>query len=266
MAADAAELMHRRKCANRGVILDGHVPSQGSAIGENGVVAHNAIVSNMGRSHNEVIASYARHASALDGSPAHRNALAKDIPVADFQPSALPRVLQILGLAANSAKRMEHVTASQSGRAVYDSMRVQNATIAEMNVFADNCVGSDNDSSSQSSSWRNDRTWINFDHGRGSIRRFAHFSVPGYTRGLNCRGSFYRIAVNHFAHQRRLCREHSIDASPPAQFAKIGAPRNYVHLKPQLISRDHRPAKARIIDRDEVEQFILSLRNLFQKQ
>jgi hypothetical protein len=89
--------------------------------------------------------------------------------------------------------------------------------------------------------------------------------VSGYASGLNCRGRFYRIAVNHFAHQSRLCREHTIDAGPPAQFAKSGAPGNHVNFKPQLISRDHRPAKTRIIDRDEVEQFILSLRNLFQK-
>jgi hypothetical protein len=183
MAANAAELMHRRKCANRGVILDGHVPSQSGAICENRVVAHNAIVSNMSRSHNEVIASYARYASALDSSPAHRNALAKDIPIADFQPCALSRVLQILGLAANSAKRMEHVTASQPSRAVYDSMRVQDATFAELNAFANNCVGSDNDSNSQSSSWINDRTWIDFDHGRGSICRFAHSQCPATPAG-----------------------------------------------------------------------------------
>jgi hypothetical protein len=183
MAADAAELMHRRKCAYRGVILDGYVPSQSGAIGENRVVTHNAIVSDMSRSHNQVIASYARHASALDGSPAHRNALAKDIPVPDFQPCALSRVLQILGLAANSAKRMEHVTASQPSRAVYDGMRVQNTTIAELNAFADNCVGSDNDSSSQPSSWRNHRTWINFDHGRGPICRFAHSQCPATPAG-----------------------------------------------------------------------------------
>jgi hypothetical protein len=110
--ADAAELMHSRKCANRGVILDRHVPSQSGAIGENRVVAHNAIVSYVSRSHNEVIVSYARYASTLDGSPAHRNALAKDIAVPDFQARALPRVLKILGFAANSAKRMEHVAAA----------------------------------------------------------------------------------------------------------------------------------------------------------
>jgi hypothetical protein len=183
MAADAAELMHRRKCANRGVILDSNVPSESGAICENRVVAHNAIVSNMSRSHNQVIASYARHASALDGSPAHRNALAKDIPVAHFQPCALPRVLQILGFAANSAKRMEHVAAAQASRAVYDSMRVQNATLAELNVVADNCVGSDNDASSYSSSWRNDRPWVDFDRGRGSICRFAHSRCPATPAG-----------------------------------------------------------------------------------
>src|SRR5579864_8948994 len=109
MAADAAELMHRRKCANRGVILDRHVPSQSGAIGENRVVAHYAIVSYMSRSHNEVVVSYARYAPTLHGSTAHRNALAKDIAVPDFQTRALPRVLQILGFASNSAKRMKHV-------------------------------------------------------------------------------------------------------------------------------------------------------------
>ena len=101
----------------------------------------------MSRSHNEVIVPYARYSSTLDGSPAHGNALAKSIPVADFQPCALPSVLQILGFAANSAKRMKHVAAAQAGWAVYDSMRVQNATLAELNVVADNCVGSDADSS-----------------------------------------------------------------------------------------------------------------------
>jgi hypothetical protein len=62
-------------------------------------------------------------------------------------------------------------------------MRVQDATIAELNAFADNCVGSNNDSSSQSSSWRNHRTRINFDHGRGSICRFAHSQRPATPAG-----------------------------------------------------------------------------------
>jgi hypothetical protein len=122
--ADAAELVHWRKCANRGVILDRHVSGQSGAIGENRVVADNAIVSYMSRSHNEVIVSYARYASTLDGSTAHRNALAKHIAVPDFQARALSRVLQILGFAANSAKRMQHVAAAQASRAVYNGMRV----------------------------------------------------------------------------------------------------------------------------------------------
>jgi hypothetical protein len=137
----------------------------------------------MSRSHNEVIVSYARYSSTLNGSPAHGNALAKDIPVADFQPCALPRVLQILGFAANSAKRMKHVAAAQAGWAVYDSMRVQNATLAELNVVADNCVGSDADSSFYSSSWRNYRARIDFDRGRGSICRFAHSRCPATPAG-----------------------------------------------------------------------------------
>jgi hypothetical protein len=176
-------LMHRRKCANRRVILDRHVPSQSGAIGKNCVVAHNAIVSYVSRSHNEVIVSYARHASTLDGSPANRNALAKDIAVPDFQARALARVLQILGVAANSAKRMEHVAAAQASRAVYDSMCVQNATLAKLNAVADDCVRSDADSSAYSSSWSNHRTWIDFDRGRGSICRFAHSRCPATPAG-----------------------------------------------------------------------------------
>jgi hypothetical protein len=156
---------------------------QCSGVSENRVVTHNAIVSYVSRSHNEVIASYARHASTLHGSSAHRNAFAKDIAVPDFQARMLSSILQILGLAPNSAKRMEHVAAPQASRAVYDSMRVQDATIAELNTFANNCVGSDNDSSSQSSSWRNDGSGIDFNRGRGSICRFAHSRFPATPAG-----------------------------------------------------------------------------------
>jgi hypothetical protein len=89
--------------------------------------------------------------------------------------------------------------------------------------------------------------------------------MSGDTSGLNYRGRFYRIAVDHFAHQRRLCREHTFDAGHPAQFAKIGAPRNHFHFNPQLISWNHRAAKTRVIYRDKVEQFSVSLRDFFQK-
>ena len=112
IAADAAELMDRRKCADRGVVLHGHVASESGTIGENRVIADHAIVGHMSRGHKKIIASDACHSAALRGSAAHRDALAENVAIAHFQAGALARVLQVLGIASDSAEWMQHVRAA----------------------------------------------------------------------------------------------------------------------------------------------------------
>jgi hypothetical protein len=97
----------------------------------------------MSRGHEQIIASDASHATALDGSAAHRNALTEDVAITNLQARALARILQILRIAADSAKGMQHVGAAQASRAVHDSVSVKNALLAQFHFIADHGISSD---------------------------------------------------------------------------------------------------------------------------
>src|SRR5205807_6009075 len=136
---------------------------------KNRVIADHAIVSHMCGSHEEIIASNASHAPALNGSPAHRNAFAEDVAIANLQVRALTRILQILRIAANSAKRMQHVAAAQARRTIHYSVRMKNAILAQLDVVAHDCIGPDRDSRAQSRAGRNYRAGVDFGWSCGAI-------------------------------------------------------------------------------------------------
>src|SRR5580704_15407914 len=109
---------------------------------------------------------------------------------------------------------------------------------------------------------------------RGSIPTAAavRSSVPLILPDLACRSfsmfrhagrlgrrRFHWIALDHLAHQGCFRSEIAIDGGFPAQFAKVPAPGNHGNFEPQLFARNHRPAKASVIDGHEIQQFILAL-------
>ena len=84
MCADAAELMHQGITAQCRPVLDRDVSSQGGAIGENGVIADETVMRDVGLRHDPVVVADTRQGFGLERAALNRDVFADRIAVADF--------------------------------------------------------------------------------------------------------------------------------------------------------------------------------------
>jgi hypothetical protein len=143
VSADAHEVVHRAQRTNRGPILDDDVAAQGRGVGHDYVVADRAVVSDMGVSHDEVVAADASEASALDGTAIDGDELANDVVVANFEPRGLAVVADILRSKADGGKRKEVIMSSDFRGTIDGDVGDQFAGFAEFHVCADGAVRAD---------------------------------------------------------------------------------------------------------------------------
>jgi len=80
-------------------------------VGHDDVVANRAVVSDVGVSHDEVVAADAGEASAFDGASVDGDELANDIVVADFETRGLALIADILWRQTYGGKRKELIMA-----------------------------------------------------------------------------------------------------------------------------------------------------------
>src|SRR6185437_17047329 len=59
MSADAHKMMHRAKCADRGILLDNHVAAKRCSVGQNYVIANHAIVRDVRIGYYQYVAAHA---------------------------------------------------------------------------------------------------------------------------------------------------------------------------------------------------------------
>ena len=81
-----------------------------------------------------------RHTAALGGAAVHRYIFAEDIVAADFQPRLFTFIGQVLGFAANRAKRKEAVVRPDFRGAVDHNMRNQFAVFPQFHARAHNAI------------------------------------------------------------------------------------------------------------------------------
>ncbi len=129
--------MHRTEGAHRSPVFDNHVSGKGGGIGENGVAADLTIVGDVRISHEQIAVADARDAAALHRAAIDGDVFVKDVGVADFEFGALAFVGEVLRIAANRAKGVEHIARADTGGPAHDRVGVHDAAIAERNVVAD---------------------------------------------------------------------------------------------------------------------------------
>ena len=112
-------------------------------VGHDDVVTNRAVVSDVGVSHDEVVAAYAGEASAFDGAAVDGDELANDIVVADFETRGLALIADILWRQTYGGKRKELIMAADLRGAVYGDVRDQLAGFAEFDVCTDGAVRAD---------------------------------------------------------------------------------------------------------------------------
>jgi len=91
-------------------------------------------------SQKEIFIADPRNAATFFCAAADGDVLAENIAVAydQLRPLAVKGV--ILLIAADGAKRIEHIIAAVLGRPSDESVRVNNAALAERRFFTDNCL------------------------------------------------------------------------------------------------------------------------------
>src|ERR1700730_2553875 len=90
--SDATILLHGAKRSDRGVILNRDMTRQRPSIYKYGVIANQAIVTDVRVRHDEVVATDSRDASAFHGSPVYRGEFAKLVGISHLQGYALALV------------------------------------------------------------------------------------------------------------------------------------------------------------------------------
>src|SRR5580765_3125368 len=93
-------------------------------------------------SQKEVFIADPRNSATLFCAAADGDILAENIAVAYDQLGPLATIGVILRIAADGAKRIEHIIAPVLGRPSNESVRVNNAALAELRFFTDNRVRS----------------------------------------------------------------------------------------------------------------------------
>src|SRR4029078_8029339 len=119
--------------------------------GERGVVSHHdlvsdaAIVCDVRKRHEEVVAADDREATTADGAAVHGGELAEYIAIADLEARGLALVLEILRRVADRRELENLVLGADGGRPLDDGVRPDPGARTDAHAFLDHRVRADDD-------------------------------------------------------------------------------------------------------------------------
>ena len=129
-------------------------------VGEDRMVAHDAIMSDMGIGHDPVVVADERDARILDRPAIDRRVLANRIAIADLEPGILAVVFLVLRVVANRRERKDVVIATDRRRPLDDHVRLDARSAADLDIRCYDGIGSDADAFVQSRLTRYHRTLV----------------------------------------------------------------------------------------------------------
>src|SRR3569623_75588 len=135
--AETAELMYLAEAAKDHVILDHHMAGQRGIIGEDGVVADQAIVREVHVRHDPIVVADPGDAAALFGAAIEGAEFADDVAVADLEQSGFATVFLVLRHLAERRELENFIVAADARRAIDDDMRPHLGTGADDHIRAD---------------------------------------------------------------------------------------------------------------------------------
>src|SRR5690606_22183119 len=124
-----------RQSADDGTVFHFHKAGQTGAVGDDGAVAHDAVVPDVGVGHDEVAVADHRLPPAARGPPVNGDPFPDDVVVADAQPGGLTPVTHVLGIAAQARPRADPVPAADHGRALHHHMGPDVGVVADFHIF-----------------------------------------------------------------------------------------------------------------------------------
>ncbi len=141
---DAAELMHGGEATEHNVVLNDDMAREGSVVGKDDVIPHDAVMRDVGVSEEVVIASD-DGLRADQGSTIHGAKLAEDVVVTHFEEGGFACIFEVLRLLTDAGVGVELVPFSDRGRAAKGDVVLQPAAVPQNHAFADDTVGTDDD-------------------------------------------------------------------------------------------------------------------------
>src|SRR5215469_10732519 len=129
--------MDGREGANGGEVLDGDVAGERGGVDEEVAVANLAIVADVGISQKEVFVPEAGDSAAFLGAAADCDVFAEDVFVTRDKLGAFAAKRVILGIAADHTERVKDVSGAETRRALDDSVGMNEALFAQLDVIGD---------------------------------------------------------------------------------------------------------------------------------
>ena len=143
VGTDANKMVHRTKRAHRRPFFDDDMASKSCGVGEDDVVADDAIMCDVGVGHDQRVIADAGQASALCSAAIDGDKFADGVVVADLKARRFTFVAEVLWGQSNGRKREEAVAGADCRGAFNDYVRNEFATFSEFDVRANGAVGAD---------------------------------------------------------------------------------------------------------------------------
>ena len=119
------------------------MPGQGGAVGENGIVAHHAVVGDMHIGHDPVVITDVGNALVLHRATTDGAVLADHIAIADLQASILALEFLVLGITADGGEGIDLVVPADAGWTFDHRMGTDTGSRTDLHMGADNGEGAD---------------------------------------------------------------------------------------------------------------------------
>ncbi|CZR23921.1 Uncharacterised protein [Legionella pneumophila] len=114
------------------------MPGYGYRIGDDIVVTHLDVMSYMGRSHYDIVVSYASHSTTPRGSSTDRNVFANNVIITDYDGAFFPAELQILRDCSNDCSRFNLIILTYFCPGFYRCMRANDCPLSNADITFNN--------------------------------------------------------------------------------------------------------------------------------
>jgi hypothetical protein len=141
-------------------IADLDVTAEGSAVGEHGVGADDAVVRHVRVRHEQVVVADERHALVAGGAAVDGAALAEHVAVADREQRRFAAVFLVLRRIADRGELEHAVVGAQGGRAVDDRVRPDDTARTDAHLRTDDAERPDAHVRGELGLRRNDRARV----------------------------------------------------------------------------------------------------------
>ncbi|MNT17484.1 hypothetical protein D3C72_1526340 [compost metagenome] len=173
VSADVAILVNQGESGKDCPVIHVHMPGQRGVVDQNAVIADDAVMPDVGISHDQVVIAQRGFRTVLHGATVNGHAFTDDIVVTDHQASFFAFVLQIGRVFAYRGKLVDAIVLADAGRAFEDYMRPDHGTLADFHTCADDRPRADLDAISQNGRRIDDCARVNQTHSLRSAQMIS---------------------------------------------------------------------------------------------